>query len=138
MHGASKPQFGGDHSTFRGQLPELAKPLPRKYTRYGTNKRFKDGQEVSLILYMKNLEAVGGSVSVQKLETLANRMPHNVTEYFDRLQGQMIKYGIEDTDLWNMDKAGFRIGMGGNRKIITSASQRQSKHYLASEMDRES
>lgn len=42
------------------------------------------------------------------------------------------------TDAATKDEAGFRIGIGGKRKIITFSSKRKEKHYLASDMDRES
>jgi hypothetical protein len=36
-----------------------------------------------------------------------------------------------------MDEAGFRIGIGGKRKIVVSATCRAKNHYLASESERE-
>ncbi|KAI5449753.1 hypothetical protein NCC49_004117 [Naganishia albida] len=37
-----------------------------------------------------------------------------------------------------MDETGFRVGIGGRRKIVVTASQKKKNHYIASESDRES
>ncbi|KAI5449579.1 hypothetical protein NCC49_004572 [Naganishia albida] len=37
-----------------------------------------------------------------------------------------------------MDETGFRVGIGGRRKIVGTASQKKRNHYIASESDRES
>jgi hypothetical protein len=144
-----------------------------------------EAQETALVLHIKNLEAVGGSVSIAKPQAVANiiimeaangvdplpkpvshmwtgrllrrhpevaavvqkplevarmmaQKPHKVEEYFEDLQALMMKWGVGKDDLWNMNETGFSVGMDGKRKIITFAASKKAKHYLASELDRES
>ena len=46
-----------------------------------------------------------------------------VTTYFERLYGCITQYCIVDSGIWNMDEAGFRIGVGKSRMVVTIQSQ---------------
>jgi hypothetical protein len=63
--------------------------------------------------------------------------PEVVAEYFNNLRSTIEKYGITPENIWNMDETGFRVGIGGPRKVVVSASSRGKNHYLASESERE-
>lgn len=165
-------QIARDHRVNYQNFRHRYLGMTSKQTRSGSNKRLDPTQENSFLLYIRNLEAVGGSMTMERLASAANlilskvadasqdppvpiseswvgrflarhpelktvkqkplevsralaQQPRKVEEYFERLQGEMIKYGIAECDLWNMDEAGFRIGMGGNRTIIPFAPTRK-------------
>lgn len=78
---------------------------------------------------------------VQKPLSSARAFAHDsqkVMQYCNSLRETMTKYHITPENLWSMDEAGFKVGIGGKRKIVVTASKRQKNHYITSESDRES
>jgi Tc5 transposase DNA-binding domain len=55
--------------------------------------------------------------------------PQAIQAWFDKLLTVIRTYGIVDTDIYNMDETGFRIGVGRRHKVITRASN--NRQYLA-------
>lgn len=45
--------------------------------------------------------------------------PNIISAYFYNLNEAIKKDSIVETDIWNMDETGFRIGIGGDSFIIT-------------------
>ncbi|KAF5132924.1 hypothetical protein E5D57_003546 [Metarhizium anisopliae] len=62
-------------------------------------------------------------VDRQNAETI-----RNVTTYFEQLYDCITDHGIVESDIWNMDETGFRIGMGKSRMVVT---RRPRASYLA-------
>jgi hypothetical protein len=52
--------------------------------------------------------------------------PATISLYFEKLQAALKKYNIRLEDLYNMDKTGFRIGVGGRKKVVTRNSRRRA------------
>ncbi|KFG81468.1 transposase [Metarhizium anisopliae] len=69
-------------------------------------------------------------VDRQNAETI-----RNVTTYFEQLYDCITDYGIVESDIWNMDETGFRIGMGKSRMVVT---RRPRASYLGMPTNRES
>ena len=60
--------------------------------------------------------------------------PDDIRAWFRGYQNVYIEYGIEEGDIYNFDKTGFRIGVGKSQWIITRDLNRKS--YLASDNNR--
>ncbi|KID81257.1 transposase [Metarhizium guizhouense ARSEF 977] len=58
-----------------------------------------------------------------------------IATYFELLHDCICDYGIVDSDIWNMDETGFRIGVGKSRMIVTKRSRAS---YLGLPTNRES
>ncbi|KAF6814462.1 transposase [Colletotrichum sojae] len=65
----------------------------------------------------------------------ASEDTQRVQKYFQQLQQTVQEYGVQHTDIWNMDETGFRIGVGKDQMITT---RRKTAHYFALPENRES
>jgi hypothetical protein len=52
--------------------------------------------------------------------------PEVISIYFQKLKQALEKYGIQLPNIYNMDKTGFRIGVGGKKKIATQHAHRRA------------
>jgi hypothetical protein len=79
------------------------------------------------------------NVVIQKPLDVKRHKAHNpqkVRDYFERVHATI--EGISPKNIWNMDEIGFQIGMGGQRKVVTTDTGKVKNHYIASHSDRES
>src|SRR5690606_35899443 len=58
-----------------------------------------------------------------------------ITQWFEQLQKTIEDYGIQPSDIWNMDETGFQIGVGKDQLVVT---RRSRATYLGIPTNRES
>jgi hypothetical protein len=61
--------------------------------------------------------------------------PKMIRDSFDHLHAAVA--GVRPRNICNINEIGFQIGMGGQRKIITTDTRKVKNHYIASHSDRE-
>ncbi|ODO00237.1 hypothetical protein I350_06866 [Cryptococcus amylolentus CBS 6273] len=59
-----------------------------------------------------------------ELARVAALEPKAIAKYFREFEEVRGRYGIQPSDIWNMDEVGFRIGVGGNERVYTTGPKK--------------
>jgi hypothetical protein len=71
--------------------------------------------------------------SPKELDRAAAEDPVAIKSWFDKLKGKIDRCGIQRRDIYNVDEAGFRIGIGRRERVVTK--RRKTKVRLSSSKD---
>ena len=56
--------------------------------------------------------------------------PKIIMEWFDLVQKTILKYGIQEDDIYNFDETGFAMGLTATAKVITRAKYYSRRSLL--------
>lgn len=99
----------------RYEAPDATRSLEIEPLREHYAKRFMD---------RKNLKKVK-----QKPIELARKEAHNpvvIRQWFTQLKSVVGEYRVKPANLWNFDGTGFRIGVGGSERVVTTDPKRRA------------
>ena len=75
--------------------------------------------------------------SPKELERAAAEDPEAIRSWFNALKGKIDRCGIQPRDMYNVDEAGFRIGIGKRERVVTKRRKKKVRLPSSKDTDRE-